>query len=64
MKYFVFVLAVVFGLELQAGECKNGQCAVRKGTVQTVRNVTRGTIRTVTPPYKARHCVNGKCFIK
>lgn len=66
MRTILFVCAVVFCLEINASECQNGKCSLRsvpKQTVQTVRNVSKGAIRVVTPPYKGR-CVNGKCNVK
>lgn len=67
MRYFLFFVAVVFGLEVSAAECKNGSCSVRtvvNGSVQTVKNVSKGAIQVVTPPYKRVRCVNGKCNVR
>lgn len=63
MRYILFVLAVIFGLEANAAGCKNGQC-VRPATKQTVRTkvVTKETVR-VANPYGFR-CVNGKCNVR
>jgi len=54
----------------QAGDCPNGKCSlsrpvktVTKGAVQTVRTVTKDTVRFVTPPYQGR-CVNGRCRVR
>lgn len=51
--------------------CTNGRCGtmvhsmpirtVTKGTVSTVRNVTKGAVQIVTPPYG---CANGRCRVK
>lgn len=75
MKYFMFVCAVVFGLEIQAGECQNGRCNLRpaapkvvqatgevvQATVQATKTITMGTVRAVTPPYNCRRCRGGRC---
>ena len=62
MRTMIICAAILFCVEVQASDCKNGKCGVRKvanGTVTTVRNVTRETVRVVTPPY----CPNGKCRV-
>lgn len=50
--------------------CSNGRCGtmvrqpvrtVTKSTVGTVRNVTKGAVEIVTPPYG---CANGRCRVK
>lgn len=67
MRYFAFACAMFFCLETNAAECHNGRCSVvrsvPKQTIQTVRNVSKGAIHVVTPPYRGR-CKNGKCFVK
>lgn len=67
MRYFLFFVAVAFGLEVGAAECKNGTCSVRtvtRGTVRTVKNVSKGAIHVVAPPYNGSRCVNGKCNVR
>ena len=66
MRIILCVLIALFALETNAAECKNGKCALKnftKETVQTVTNVTKNTVRVVTPPYKSC-CKNGKCGLK
>lgn len=64
MKFISIILMSIFCLEIHAAECNNGRCFVRsapKQSIQVVQNVSKGTIRVVTPPYKGR-CMNGKCI--
>lgn len=66
MRIVLCVLLVLFAVEANASGCKDGKCVVKnftKETVKTVTDVTKGTIRVVTPPYRVR-CKNGKCGLK
>lgn len=65
MRILICIVAVLSCIEANAAGCPNGQCGVRKvnGTVQTVRNVTKGAVQVVTPPYRGR-CSNGKCKVR
>jgi hypothetical protein len=68
IRFILCFTAILFCLEANAAGCQNGRCStvrtVRTGTVQTVKNVSKGAIRVVTPPYRTGRCVNGKCNLR
>lgn len=70
MRILICVAVALCCVAAQAGDCPNGRCSlnqpvrtVTKETVQTARNITVGTVRAVTPPYRGR-CTNGRCKVR